>query len=181
VSGPSGSGKTSLCDRLAEEHAFVRRSISVTTRTQRPGENSGKDYIFVSPDEFKRMRAGHEFLETAEVFGNLYGTPRRPVEEALKAHEVIVMDIDTIGANAIKKEFQKNCVTVFVHPPSMEELERRLKGRKQNTPEDLARRLKEAAREISESANYDYQLTNHEFHQAYEELKQIVFGERSKS
>ncbi len=181
VSGPSGSGKTSLCDRLAVDHSFVRRSISVTTRTQRPGETSGKDYIFVSRDEFLQMRTRGEFLETAEVFGNLYGTPRRPVEDTLKEHEVIVMDIDTLGANAIKKEFQIKCVTVFVHPPSMDELERRLQGRKQNTPEDLARRLKEAAREISESAVYDYQLTNQEFHQAYEELKRIVFGERLKS
>ncbi len=179
VSGPSGSGKTSLCDRLAEEHSFVLRSISVTTRPQRPGENSGKDYIFVSRDEFLKMRVQGDFLETAEVFGNLYGTPRRPVEEALKDHEVIVMDIDTLGANTIKNEFQKDCVTVFILPPSMDELERRLMQRKQNTPEDLARRLKEAAREIAEAADYDYRLENHEFSQSYEQMKKIVFLERA--
>jgi len=178
VSGPSGSGKTSLCDRLAEEHVFVRRSISLTTRAQRSGETESEDYIFVSHQDFEQMRVGGLFLETAEVFGNFYGTPRQPVEAALAEHDVIVMDIDTLGANAIKKEYQKNCVTVFVHPPSMAELERRLRGRKQNTPEDLARRLKEAAREISESSNYDYQLTNLEFRQAYEELKRMVFAER---
>ncbi len=178
VSGPSGSGKTSLCDRLADRLTYARRSISITTRPQRPNEISGKDYVFVSQGEFKRLQSENAFLETAEVFGNFYGTPKQPVEAALKAHEIIVMDIDTVGARNVKKIFGRDCVTVFVHPPSMEELERRLKQRRQNTPEDLARRLKEAAREISEAGEYQYQITNLDFDQAYLELCEIVEKER---
>ena len=181
VSGPSGSGKTSLCDRLAAEHRFASRSISVTTRPQRPGERSGLDYIFVSPEEFEAMKSSNGLLEWAEVFGNWYGTPRRPVEEALSANKVMVMDIDTIGARNIKKQFASQCVTVFVLPPSLDELEKRLRARKQNTPEDLARRLKEAEREMAEAPEYDFQIRNDDLERAYNQLKEIVVKARESS
>lgn len=180
VSGPSGSGKTSLCDRLAEQEDFAERSISITTRPQRPGEVSGKDYIFVSLKDFDDMRSKGDFLETAEVFGNWYGTPLQPVKAALEKQRIIVMDIDTVGARNVKKALGHSCVTVFVLPPSMDELERRLKQRKQNTPEDLSRRLQEATREIQEAKDYDYQITNSNFEQAYGDLLSLVMTERGR-
>jgi guanylate kinase len=181
VSGPSGSGKTSLCDRLTEMKDYARRSISVTTRPRRPGEISGRDYIFVSHEEFRERLEAGDFLESAEVFGNWYATPLKPVEEALQRHQIIVMDIDTVGARHVKERFAQNCVSVFILPPSMEELEKRLRERKQNTPEDLARRLQEAAREISESADYDYRITNLHYDRALQELSDLVELERQKT
>lgn len=178
VSGPSGSGKTSLCDKLADQYDFIDRSISVTTRPQRPGEQSGDDYIFVSQEEFIRMREAKELLEWAEVFGNLYGTPRGPVDRALDAGHIIVMDIDTVGAHYVNERMKGRCVTVFILPPSLEELERRLQQRRQNTPEDLQRRLAEAQREIAEAPEYQYQVTNAEFDRTYRQLEEIVLKER---
>jgi len=181
VSGPSGSGKTSLCDKLANETDYVERSISVTTRPIRPGERSGKDYIFVSRPEFEKMRGEAVFLETAEVFGNLYGTPLGPVKESLSNHRVIVMDIDTVGANSVKEKLKDECVTVFVMPPSLEELEQRLLQRKQNSPLDLERRLEEAKREVDEATNYQYIIENSQFDQAYRELIEAVERERKRA
>jgi len=180
VSGPSGSGKTSLCDRLAAEHEYVDRSISVTTRPQRPGELSGKDYIFVSHEDFERMKAAGEFLEWAEVFGNFYATPVGPVRESLNKAKIIVMDIDTIGASFVKKRMGTDSVTVFILPPSMQELERRLRERRQNTEKDLEMRLEEAAREIAMAPSYEYRIENGEFSSAYQQLLDIVEKERLK-
>lgn len=181
VSGPSGSGKTSLCDKLANELQYARRSISVTTRPQRSREISGQDYIFVSRSQFEEMKKRNDFLETAEVFGNCYGTPRQPVEESLKAGDIIVMDIDTVGAMNVKKSLGERCVTVFVKPPSMEELKRRLEERKQNDSKDLQKRLQEAEREIREADSYEYVIVNQDFDQAYAELLKIVEARRAES
>lgn len=178
VVGPSGSGKTSLCDRLAAELPYARRSISITTRPLRNGETSGDDYHFVSVEEFERMKAEDLFLETAEVFGNWYGTPRQPVEAALEAGLVMVMDIDTVGAQAVKSRLGARCVRVFIMPPSMEVLATRLKQRKQNDPQDLERRLKEASREIAEGRTYEYVIENQEFDRAYEDFKRVVESQR---
>ncbi len=181
VSAPSGTGKTSLCDKLAREFDYVDRSISVTTRPKRDGEISGKDYIFVSEDEFKAKAEAGELLETAKVFGNWYGTPRKPVEDSLAQGKVIVMDIDTVGALRIHAMLPQDSVLVFVLPPSFEELEKRLKARGKNSPEELERRLSEAAREVEESKGYHYIMTNLDFDRAYDELKAIVMVERMRS
>lgn len=181
VSGPSGSGKTSLCDKLADELDFVERSISVTTRPQRSKERSGKDYIFVSLEDFQRMKNEGAFLETAQVFGNWYGTPREPVERSLSEGKIIVMDIDTVGAMNVKNLLKERCITVFVFPPSMDELRRRLEERKQNNFSDLELRLQEAQRECSESSKYEYCITNRDFDEAYAELKQIVTEQGTES
>lgn len=178
VSGPSGSGKTSLCDRLADELDFAYRSVSVTTRKQRSREISGQDYVFVTPEDFQRMKKKNHFVETAEVFGNWYGTPREPLENALGRGGIIVMDIDTVGAMNVKAAFSDRCLTVFVEPPSMEELKKRLEQRKQNDFKDLEKRLEEAKRELLEVDRYDFSIINRDFDQAYEELKSFVLKQR---
>ncbi len=180
VSAPSGTGKTSLCDKLRDEMDGIVRSVSVTTRPKRDGEVSGKDYFFVSLDEFKIKEAAGDFLETAEVFGHRYGTPRKPVEEAIVAGRVIVMDIDTVGAFRVRELLKKDAVLLFILPPSLEELEKRLLGRGKNTTEELKTRLAEAKREIGESKDYDYVLSNTDFEEAFQGLMGIVKTERSK-
>lgn len=180
VSAPSGTGKTSLCDKLAADLPYVRRSISATTRPQRQGEVGKQDYEFVSVDEFKRLDKEDYFLETAQVFQNWYGTPRIPVEKAVAAGQVIVMDIDTVGALRIQSLMPRDTVLIFVVPPSLAELENRLKARGKNSPEDLAHRLKMASLEISEATKYDYIVENHHFEQAYDEMRSIVIAERQK-
>lgn len=174
VSGPSGSGKTSLCDKLVAELDFAVRSISMTTRPQRPGERSGDDYIFVDHEKFEKLKEEGALLEWAEVFTNLYGTPREPVEQAVRDNKMIVVDIDTVGAFFVKKRMSDHCVTVFILPPSLEVLKERLQRRKQNTPEDLERRLKEAERETSEAPGYEYRIENRDFDQAFAELKKLA-------
>lgn len=181
VSGPSGSGKTSLCDRLAQELPYARRSISVTTRPQRSREVSGRDYIFVSRQQFEQMQKEGKFLETARVFENLYGTPKAPVEEALASGEIIVMDIDTVGARNVKKQLGERCLTVFVMPPSLEELKRRLEERKQNDSHDLQKRLDEAEREMAQADEYEFVIENRNFEEAYQELLRIVEAHRAES
>lgn len=179
VSAPSGTGKTSLCDKLAEELPYVRRSISVTTRKARDGEVSGKDYTFVSLEEFNKLKEAGEFIETAEVFGNWYGTLKSPVQEAIKNGKVMVMDIDTVGALEVKQQFGSDCVSLFIVPPSLDELQSRLKGRGKDSEGDLQKRLKEASRELSESHKYEYVIANKMFDDAYIRLKSIVIAERS--
>lgn len=180
VSAPSGTGKTSLCDKLAQEDPDVVRSISVTTRQQRVGEISGRDYHFVSVEQFKSMEDRGELLETAQVFGNWYGTPKRPVLDALSKGQVIVMDIDTVGALKIAGLYPQDTVLLYVYPPSLADLEKRLRARGKNSAEDLKIRLQEAASEIKESRKYHYGITNMDFDRAYLELKSVVSGERLK-
>lgn len=181
VSAPSGTGKTSLCDRLAEDHSFAVRSISATTRPKREGEVTGRDYEFLSSDEFIEREKNGEFLETAPVFNHWYGTPKSPVEKAIREGKIIVMDIDTVGAFNIRKLYPKDSVLLFVLPPSLKELEKRLRQRGKNSPAELENRLKEASREISEASAYDYLIHNDHFDEAYTQLKSIVIAERLRS
>lgn len=180
VSGPSGSGKTSLCDRLAQNHPCAVRSISYTTRAQRPGETEGQDYHFVDQKTFERLESEDFFLESAKVYSAQYGTPLKPVQKAISEGKLIVMDIDTVGAKAVKERLGSECVRVFVLPPSLEELKKRLEGRAQNSQEDLERRLEEAKREMCEAPHYDYQIQNKSLEEAYLRLYEIVEAERKK-
>lgn len=173
VSGPSGVGKTTLVRRLFSGGApgFVR-SVSATTRAPRPGEEDGKDYFFLSEEEFLAREKRGEFLETATVFGRRYGTPRRPVEEALRAGRSVILEIDVQGAESVRKSGLPS-LFVFVDTPSIRALENRLRRRGSN-PEERARRLKEAERERRERVRFDAVVVNDDLKTALEELRRIL-------
>lgn len=177
VAAPSGGGKTSLCDRLVAEEDEAVRSISATTRPKRKGEVPKKDYQFMSLKDFKELEDRGGFLESAEVYGNWYGTPRKAVQEAISDKKVVVMDLDVAGSLNVKKELQGDAVLVYVIPPSMEELERRLLDRAQNSEEDLKIRLKTALSEVRESHKYDYIIGNDNLETAYDHIRSVMRAE----
>ncbi|GAB4541654.1 MAG: guanylate kinase [Parvularculaceae bacterium] len=180
LSSPSGAGKTTLSRRLLEKHDKLTLSVSATTRPMRPGERDGVDYHFVSREKFFEMRDAGEFLEHAEVFGNFYGTPRAPVMAALEAGNDILFDIDWQGARQLQESAGADLVTVFILPPSKEELERRLYARAQDSPEEVARRMAKAGAEISHWAEYEYVFINYDLDDSERILDAILLAERMK-
>ena len=173
ISGPSGAGKTTLCSMLLKEFPNLEFSVSFTTRPPRPGEVNGKDYWFVSKEEFlKRIEEG-DFLEWAEVYGNLYGTSKSQIEKALKEGKNLLLVLDTQGALRVKELFPE-AVLIFILPPSLEELERRLRKRGADGEEVIARRLKEAEREMEKAELYDFVVVNDDLEGAFKELREIV-------
>lgn len=180
LSSPSGAGKTTLARRLLEIDGDIQISVSVTTRPPRPGEVEGIDYFFVDRPEFARMREAGELLEWAHVFDNFYGTPRRPVEQALAAGRDVLFDIDWQGCQQLEEKLPQDLVRVFVLPPSGRELEQRLRARAQDPPEVVTRRMAEAAAEISHWAEYDYVLVNADLEASVVGLKSILTAERLK-
>lgn len=179
LSSPSGAGKTTLAKRLLQEEADnICMSVSVTTRTPRPGEVDGKDYHFVSKDEFQRMRDGGRLLEWAEVFDNFYGTERAQVEDFVKRGHDVLFDIDWQGARQLAEAMPHDLVRVFILPPSGRALEQRLKSRNMDSPEVVARRMAKAADEISHWPEYDYVIVNHDVDESYTELKAVITAER---
>jgi guanylate kinase len=178
VSSPSGAGKTSLTRRLIAAHPELDLSISCTTREPRPGEQDGREYRFVSAERFAEMVRERAFLEHAEVHENSYGTPREPVEKALAQGRDVLFDIDWQGAMSIHAEAPADVVRVFILPPSMAELSRRLHDRAQDREDVIRRRLARAAGEIRYWAEYDYVLVNDDFDRAYAELERIYLAER---
>ncbi|MGE5265890.1 MAG: guanylate kinase [Deltaproteobacteria bacterium] len=180
LSSPSGAGKTTLSRALLDGDDGIRLSISVTTRKPRPGEIDGKDYIFVSGEDFERMRAAGDLLEWAQVFGNAYGTPRAPVEEAIARGEDVLFDIDWQGAQQLAEKMAGDLVRVFILPPSGSVLESRLRGRAQDPPEVVAKRMAEASAEISHWAEYDYVIVNADLDTSIAGLKSILAAERLK-
>ena len=177
LSSPSGAGKTTLARRLLAAEAGIEMSVSVTTRKPRPGEEEGKDYYFVSESEFRRMRDAGELLEWARVFDNFYGTPRSPVERTLAAGRDVLFDIDWQGAQQLNEKVAQDLVRVFVLPPSGEVLEQRLKSR-QEDPDTVARRMADAAAEISHWAEYDYVIINADLEVSVAGLRAILAAER---
>jgi guanylate kinase len=177
VSAPSGAGKTTLCTQVRALVAKLFYSVSHTTRAPRPGEGNGKDFHFVTEAEFLAMRERDEFAEWAEVHGNLYGTPARPLEEALTRGEDVLLDIDTQGARQLRKRYPE-AVTVFVMAPSLADLEARLKERKSDAPGEIARRLARAREEIKAWREYDYLIINRDVKGAVERLATVIRGER---
>lgn len=175
VSAPSGAGKTTLCQRLMEERPGIEFSVSYTSRAPRAGEADGRDYNFVSRDEFMEMTARGEFAEWAEVHGNLYGTSASQLREALERGRDILLDIDVQGARQIRENFKEG-VYVFVMPPSLEELRRRLEERRSDTPEVIGNRLRNAINEIREYSKYDYVIVNDVFEGALKGLEAIVIS-----
>ncbi len=179
VSAPSGAGKTTLCRRLCEVLPDIRHSVSFTTRKIRPGEIDGVHYVFIDEEEFRSMINAGEFLEWATVHGNFYGTPRSKIIESIESGIDVVLDIDVQGARQIKEKYPDSKL-IFILPPSMDELLKRLKGRMTDSKEVIRERMKKAKDEIIEYKNYDYVIVNDIFENALEELKSIVIAERSK-
>jgi len=178
ISSPSGAGKTSLARRLVADHPDLTVSVSATTRSPRPGEQDGREYHFVSEARFVAMRREGAFLECAEVHGHLYGSPRVPIMEALERGADILFDIDWQGARAIAEREAADTVRVFILPPSMADLEQRLRTRAQDAPAVIDRRLARARDEIVKWTDYDYVILNDVFERAYEELTVVYRAER---
>ncbi|NPE57618.1 guanylate kinase [Dickeya dadantii] len=179
VSAPSGAGKSSLIQALLKTQPLydTQVSISHTTRAMRPGEVHGEHYFFVPVDEFNRMIEEDDFLEYAEVFGNYYGTSRAAIEQVLSTGVDVFLDIDWQGARQIRERMPQ-ARSIFILPPSQEELERRLRGRGQDSEEVIARRMKQAVAEMSHYAEYDYLIVNDDFDLALLDLKTIIRAER---
>ena len=179
ISAPSGSGKSTLVSRLLKNDERLMFSISYTTRKPRGTEENGHSYHFVSREEFEAKLAKGEFLEHAEVFGNYYGTHRSVLDQARTQGKDLVLDIDVQGARQLKIKFPE-AVTVFILPPSREELELRLRARGEDSEEVIQRRLRDAADEIRNYNAYDYTIINRDRDQAAEVLSSIVRGERAR-
>jgi guanylate kinase len=179
ISAPSGSGKTTLVRRLLESLDDIGFSISLTTRPVREGERDGVDYHFVTEEVFRRKVAEGEFLEWAEVHGNLYGTSRVETEKTRASGKDILLDVDVQGAEQIRAAVP-DAVTLFVLPPSFRVLEERLRGRRQDTPEVIDGRLEEARREVDHYEDYDYVLINESVEKTAELFKAIVLAQRAR-
>lgn len=180
LSSPSGAGKTTLSRRLLAGDGAIAMSVSVTTRPPRPGEVEGRDYSFISVDDFQRMKAAGELLESAQVFGNFYGTPRAAVDAALASGRDVLFDIDWQGTQQLSESARADLVTVFILPPSAADLERRLHTRAQDSDEVVRRRMAEASEEISHYSEYDYIIVNHEVEDSLARLVAILQAERQK-
>ena len=178
LSSPSGAGKSTLSRMLMTWDPTMRFSVSATTRAPRPGEEDGREYYFRSRAEFEDMVKAGDMLEHAEVFGNLYGSPRGPVEAAMKAGTDTVFDIDWQGGQQVKQAMRDDVVSIFILPPSIAELDRRLRSRGQDSDEVIAGRMAKSRDEISHWAEYDYVLVNEDLAQTFEQLKSILIAER---
>lgn len=179
LSSPSGAGKSTLARRLMEWDPTLRFSVSATTRAPRPGEEDGREYYFKSREAFEEMVKSGQMLEHAEVFGNYYGSPRGPVEAAMQAGRDTLFDIDWQGGQQIgNSALGRDVVSVFVLPPSIAELERRLRSRAQDSDEVIAGRMAKSQAEISHWAEYDYVIVNHDIDTAFAELITILQAER---
>ena len=179
ISAPAGTGKTTLVRMLTEEFSCVAESVSYTTRTPRPNEINGKDYYFVSEDEFERMIHNGDFLEYAHVFGQYYGTSKRAVEKQQEARKHVALVIDTQGALQIKEKIE--AVYIFIRPPNLNELKRRLEGRKSESIEAIRTRLSWAEEEIAKASLYHYQILNEDLQTAYAILRSIFIAEEHKT
>ncbi len=177
VSAPSGAGKTTLCREMADAIPYLKYSISYTTRAPRPGERDGKDYIFVSEDEFKKMVGRDEFAEWAEVHNHYYGTHEGFLKRTLATGTDVLLDVDTQGAKLLKKRFPE-AVFIFVLPPSLETLKDRLRGRRADSPDEIERRFRVARREIESYGEYQYIIFNENVKEAVRELESIILAER---
>ena len=178
ISSPSGAGKTSLSRRLVADHADLDLSISATTRAPRPGEQDGREYHFVTPERFEAMVAADDFLEHANVHEHRYGSPKAPVMAALVSGRDVLFDIDWQGAQAVASAASADVARVFILPPTMADLSRRLHARAQDAEDVIQRRLGRASIEIARFAEYDYVIVNDDFDAAYAQLAHIYHAER---
>jgi guanylate kinase len=175
IAAPSGAGKTSLVKAVLARDPSLRVSISHTTRKQRETEVPGRDYHFITVDEFKRLRDAEEFLEHAQVFDNFYGTGRAQVEALRNAGHDVILEIDWQGARQVRKA-QPDCTTIFILPPSRRELEVRLRNRKTDSDEVIARRLRDSIADMTHYAEFDRVIVNDQFESAVAQLLEILRG-----
>ena len=180
VSGPSGAGKSTVISRLSQFRSDIRFSVSATTRHPRPGEEDGRDYYFKSREEFLEMVGLDAFLEHAEYVGNFYGTPAAPVDSNLAEGCNVILDIEVQGTAQVMDK-RPDAVSIFLCPPSMEELERRLRGRGTDSEEKIRERLNTARREYAQAHNYRYIIINDDADKASRELDAIITAERCRS
>ena len=180
LSSPSGAGKTTISRRILEADGDINLSVSVTTRAPRPNEVNGRDYYFVDRTEFDLMVNRDQLLEHAKVFGNYYGTPRMPVEDALAGGRDVLFDIDWQGTQQLREKASDDLVSVFILPPSWTELERRLYSRAQDEPSEINRRMAKAVDEMSHWAEYDYVVINNGLDQSVAAVRSILLAERLK-
>jgi len=180
VSAPSGAGKTTLCQELASLLPDLRYSVSCTTRKPRPGEVPARDYHFVDEATFRGMIKEGAFLEWAEVYGNLYGTPRVPIREWIAQGIDVLLDIDTQGALQIRRH-EPEAVSVYILPPSLAVLRRRLEDRKGDSPDEISRRVKKAKDEVSHYHDYKYVIINDDFKFSVRQLEAVVLAERART
>ncbi|MEO5373531.1 MAG: guanylate kinase [Alphaproteobacteria bacterium] len=178
LSSPSGAGKSSISRALLERDPQLHMSVSVTTRAPRPGEVHGRDYYFITLQEFQRMLDNKEFLEHARVFDNRYGTPRPAVEQALAAGQDVLFDIDWQGTQQLEGNAGKDLVSIFILPPSVAELERRLYSRAQDSEEVVRKRMAKAADEMSHWPEYHYIVVNHDLEESIASVQAILRAER---
>ncbi|MES2607607.1 MAG: guanylate kinase [Pseudomonadota bacterium] len=180
LSSPSGAGKTTIVNALLSSETHLKTSISVTTRPKRPTEIDGRDYYFVTPEEFQKRIDAEEFFEYAEVFGNLYGTPKQFVLDTLHNGHDVVFDIDWQGTQQISQSARDDLVTIFILPPSLAELELRLRGRNQDSAEVITQRMHEASSELSHWPEYNYVVINHNINDSTATVRSILQAERHR-
>lgn len=180
MSSPSGAGKTTISRMLLEADPAIRLSVSATTRPMRPGEVDGKDYHFVTQAEFDRMVEEEQFLEWAHVFGNSYGTPKAQVKAGLREGQDFLFDIDWQGTQQLYQKLERDVVRVFLLPPSIDELRRRLTGRGTDSADVIAARMERARAEISHWDGYDYVIVNDDIDECFAKVCEILHAERMK-
>ena len=180
LSSPSGAGKTTISRELLKRETNLVMSVSATTRPPRPGETEGRDYYFKGVGEFEAMIGRGEFLEHARVFDNLYGTPRGPVEAALKAGKDVLFDVDWQGTQKLKQSARADVASIFILPPSIAELEKRLRGRGQDMEDVIRKRMSRATDEMSRWAEYDYIVINADVESSVARVQSILAAERLK-
>jgi guanylate kinase len=180
LSSPSGAGKSTLAKKLIEEDANMSLSVSATTRPRRPSEIDGREYKFMTREQFEEMADRGDFLEHAMVFGNHYGTPRAPVEAMLIQGRDVLFDVDWQGARALRAAAPEDVVGIFILPPSMAELERRLRARNEDSEDVIAKRMARSLDEIGHWEEYDYVLVNTRIEETLAQIKQILAAERLK-
>ncbi len=179
ISSPSGAGKSTLCKMIIKNDPLTKLSISATTRQKRSQEIDGKHYYFISAEKFKEMHENNEFIESANVFGNYYATPKKMVDYSLKNGEEIIFDIDWQGARQIKERFNPDSIiSIFILPPSLKELERRLKNRAQDPEKIVKARMEKALDEISHYKEYEYILINDDLNSTYQKVRAIIDSKR---
>jgi guanylate kinase len=179
ITAPSGAGKTSLIEAALKEDPRLRLSISYTTRPPRPGETDGHEYHFVDSPRFDTMAAAGEFLESAEVYGNRYGTSRSVVRDLLAGGDDLILEIDWQGARQVRRAFP-DCIGIFILPPSIEELERRIRARGKDSESVIALRMAQAREELSHAGEFQYAIINKDFDEAKTKLVEIIRAERAR-